>query len=170
MALAEEGGYDAVQMRDVARRAHVALGTVYRYFSSKDQLLSAAWSDWGRALERRLRRTPLEGDTHAERVMDFLRRATRPLERRPRLATALITSWTSADPHAAEYQREVASWMTRIVVETLDGLSPDEAQGIREVIGHVWFSVLLSWVNGRIDMDRAYEILETTCRLLLDHR
>src|SRR5579884_3629276 len=40
MTLALEGGYDAVQMRDVAARAHVAMGTVYRYFSSKDHLLA----------------------------------------------------------------------------------------------------------------------------------
>ena len=41
--LASEGGYDAVQMRDVATRAQVALGTIYRYFSSKDELLAAAF-------------------------------------------------------------------------------------------------------------------------------
>src|SRR5262249_57103235 len=41
LALATEGGYDAVQMRDVASRAQVALGTIYRYFSSKDHLLAA---------------------------------------------------------------------------------------------------------------------------------
>jgi AcrR family transcriptional regulator len=34
MALAAEGGYDAVQMRDVASGANVALGTIYRYFTS----------------------------------------------------------------------------------------------------------------------------------------
>ena len=35
-ALAAEGGYDAVQMRDVAARAEVALGTLYRHYASKD--------------------------------------------------------------------------------------------------------------------------------------
>ena len=42
MQLAAEGGYDAVQMRDVATKADVALGTVYRYFGSKDPLLAAS--------------------------------------------------------------------------------------------------------------------------------
>ena len=41
MALAAKGGYDAVQMRAVSTEADVALGTIYRYFSSKDQLLIA---------------------------------------------------------------------------------------------------------------------------------
>ena len=39
LALASKGGYDAVQMRAVAERADVALGTLYRYFPSKIHLL-----------------------------------------------------------------------------------------------------------------------------------
>jgi TetR/AcrR family transcriptional regulator, cholesterol catabolism regulator len=170
MALAEEGGYEAVQMRDVAARADVALGTVYRYFTSKDQMLAAVWADWTSALERRLHGQPLQGDTRAERVIDFLRRATRPLERRPKLAGALIKSWTSPDQHAAEYQREVASWMTRIVIDALDGLPMAERQAIREVLGHVWYSLLLGWVNGRFTIGRVHEVIESACRLMLDPR
>src|SRR3954452_5729150 len=40
--LATEGGFDAVQMREVADRADVALGTLYRYFPSKVHLLVSA--------------------------------------------------------------------------------------------------------------------------------
>jgi AcrR family transcriptional regulator len=171
MALAKEGGYEAVQMRDVAGRADVALGTVYRYFSSKDQLLAAVWADWREALERRLHTSqPLEGDTRAERVVDFLLRATRPLERNPRLAAALVTSYASSDQNAAAHQREVASWMTRIVVEELNGISPDEVQGIREVLGHVWYSVLLAWVQGRMGAEQMHEVLANACHLLIDPR
>ena len=39
LALASKGGYEAVQMRTVAERADVALGTLYRYFPSKIHLL-----------------------------------------------------------------------------------------------------------------------------------
>ena len=35
MDLAADGGWDSVQMREVAERAEVALGTLYRYFPSK---------------------------------------------------------------------------------------------------------------------------------------
>ena len=170
MALAEEGGYDAVQMRDVAARADVALGTVYRYFSSKDQMLAAAFADWASELEARLRRRPLQGETRAERAIDFLRRATRNLERRPRLAAALVTSVAAPDPHAAENQRRMASWMTRILAEVLEGLPPYEQQGIREVLGHVWYSVLLSWVNGRVAIGDVYGDLDMACHLLIDPR
>ena len=49
IALASQGGFDAVQMRAVAEEADVALGTLYRYFPSKIHLLVSAL---GRELER----------------------------------------------------------------------------------------------------------------------
>ena len=45
LALASKGGYDAVQMRAVAERADVALGTLYRYFPSKIHLLVGALTE-----------------------------------------------------------------------------------------------------------------------------
>ena len=51
MSLGLEGGYESVQMRDVAARAHVAMGTVYRYFTSKDHLLAAALVHWVEQLD-----------------------------------------------------------------------------------------------------------------------
>ena len=39
VALAAKGGFEQMQMRAVAERADVALGTLYRYFPSKIHLL-----------------------------------------------------------------------------------------------------------------------------------
>ena len=77
LELGATGGYDAVQMRDVASSAGVALGTIYRYFESKDHLLAAAMVEWVADLERRVGQRPPKGDSVAERVMDVLARATR---------------------------------------------------------------------------------------------
>ena len=40
--LAERDGYDAVKLRELAERANVALATVYRRFSCKEDILAAA--------------------------------------------------------------------------------------------------------------------------------
>src|SRR3954453_13129041 len=52
--LATEGGFYAVQMREVAERADVALGTLYRYFPSKIHLLVSVLADEMEALPSRL--------------------------------------------------------------------------------------------------------------------
>src|SRR3989442_1439301 len=40
LALLQERHYDQIQVKDVAERANVALGTLYRYFSSKEHLFA----------------------------------------------------------------------------------------------------------------------------------
>ena len=72
IALATEGGYDAVQMRDVAAKARVALGTLYRYFSSKDHLLVSCLGQWTREFQERIALKPPTGETPADRVVDVL--------------------------------------------------------------------------------------------------
>ena len=90
VALAAEGGYDAVQMRDVAARAEVALGTLYRHYSSKDQLLLAASRTRPRRCASGSRNGRRAATTAADRVADVLRRASRALEREPRVTKAMV--------------------------------------------------------------------------------
>src|SRR5271165_6644051 len=97
MALALDGGYEAVQMRDVAARAHVAMGTVYRYFTSKDHLLAAALVHWVEQLDQRLAQMPPRGADASERVLDVLERALRAMARQPKLVSAVFMSLASPD-------------------------------------------------------------------------
>jgi len=168
--LAAEGGYDAVQMRDVSTRAEVALGTLYRYFSSKDHLLAAAWAHWASRLEPRITSRPLRGDTMAERATDFLQRATRAFEREPQLASAVLTAAMSTDAAAAAPQQEASGLVGRMLVAVMEPLPPELADGIRGILNHVWYSALLGWVSGRSSMAAVYTTLEQACHLLLDPR
>src|SRR5579863_10703356 len=59
LALASKGGYDAVQMRAVAEKADVALGTLYRYFPSKIHLLVAALTEEFERMQEKLDRKPI---------------------------------------------------------------------------------------------------------------
>ena len=52
--LAEKGGFEAVRLRDVAAHAGVALGTLYRHFRSKEDLLVAALTLEVERLEQRM--------------------------------------------------------------------------------------------------------------------
>ena len=83
--LALEGGWDAVQMREVAQRADVALGTLYRYFPSKEYLLVSVMISEIEGLADRLAVKPPEGDDPVERVIDVLRRANKALQRQPQV-------------------------------------------------------------------------------------
>src|SRR5919198_2896140 len=101
LALASKGGYDAVQMRAVAERADVALGTLYRYFPSKIHLLVSSLAREFERAQERLDRAAIRGDTAYERVLFVLGRVTRALQRNPHLAEAMTRAFMFADASAA---------------------------------------------------------------------
>lgn len=170
LELGAEGGYDAVQMRDVAASAQVALGTIYRYFPSKDALLGAAMVEWMEDLERRVTQKAPTGATTAERVYDVLRRAVATMERQPRLAEAVITALTSDDREAGAASVSTTEVMQRVMLRAFpDDVDPQLEAAIAKVLGHVWFSCLISWSNGVGDLVWVAEELETACHLLCDH-
>src|SRR3954454_729484 len=126
IALASKGGFDAVQMRAVAERADVALGTLYRYFPSKIHLLvTALIREFGRALER-LERMPIPGDTPAERVLYVLGRNTRSLQRAPHLTEAMTRAFMFADTSVAAEVVEVGRLTERMLTRAMSADEPSE--------------------------------------------
>src|SRR5215468_12072123 len=61
--LAEQGGFEAVRLRDVAERSDVALGTLYKYFRSKEDILLFALAEELERLEAAIVARPIEGGT-----------------------------------------------------------------------------------------------------------
>ena len=149
-ALAADGGYDAVQMRDVAAGAEVALGTLYRHYASKDQLLLAAMAQQAATLRERMVHRPPRGSTPGERVCEVLQRACRALEREPLVTKAMLTAMSSDDEGALPIKHEIDTTLRAIIADAVDGSTPrgTEFDDIVRVLGSVWFAELTYWSNG----------------------
>jgi AcrR family transcriptional regulator len=165
--LGAEGGYDAVQMRDVAVTANVALATIYRYFSSKDHLLAAAMTEWTGRLKARVAQSPPRGSTAAQQMSDVLHRACKAMERQPKLTVALVRSLSSADPGVVESGEAMEQQIATMGNDILDHLDPQVRADILSVLGHVWYSALISWANGRRDFITVVDELDRACRVLI---
>lgn len=61
-------GFMAANLDEVAERAGVAKGTLYRYFENKAELYVAVLAENGDVFERKMRETLAEGGTPAEQV------------------------------------------------------------------------------------------------------
>jgi AcrR family transcriptional regulator len=167
IGLAAAGGYEAVQMREVATMADVALGTIYRYFSSKDHLLAAAMADMTGGLQERVVEHPPKGDTMADQLVDVFRRATRALERQPRLTAALVTALSSPDSGVEASASLVRGHVAAMAEDILADLDPDIRAGIIAVIGHVFYSTLTAWAHGRHPFSHIMKELDKAIRLLV---
>jgi AcrR family transcriptional regulator len=91
--LIEEGGYSAASVVAIASRAGVAAGTLYRHFSSKEELFVDVFRS---VCDREVRamRAAAEsmppGSPHVDRLVTVLATFAQRALRRPRLAWALI--------------------------------------------------------------------------------
>ncbi|MCU1426410.1 MAG: transcriptional regulator, TetR family [Actinomycetia bacterium] len=170
LQLAGEGGFDAVQMRDVAAAADVALGTVYRYFSSKERLLLEAMAEQQADLRAHLQGHPPPGATASERVSNVLRRANRALKRHPDVTAAMVRAFGSARPEDADVVRRVGEIMGDVITRAIrpDGETTDRDVQVARVLTLVWNSSLVGWVGGVDPAERVDEDLEIAARFLLD--
>ena len=171
LRLAADGGFDAVQMRDVAAAADVALGTVYRYFSSKERLLLEAMVEQQADLRGYLERHPPTEATAPERVTAVLTRANRSLRAHPDVTAAMVSAIGSAQPENADIVRRVTEIMTATIVAAIHGTESKKTSArelrVARILMQVWLSSLNGWVCGVDGPERVDEDLAAAAELLL---
>ncbi|WP_047869879.1 TetR family transcriptional regulator [Nocardiopsis sp. RV163] len=174
-ALAVRGGVEAMQMRSVAERAGVALGTLYRYFPSKMDLVVAVVTEELDLLEGGIVRRPPTADTPAERAVDVLLRATRGLMREPELADALVRSLIMAEVKI-ELDLRISDLVWRVATGNLEGAEEGGGTGVeRDSTGYVlvgsltsvWIFELVEVLKGRRDVDEVERRLQAAAERLL---
>jgi AcrR family transcriptional regulator len=174
--LAEEGGFEAVRLRDVAAHAGVALGTLYRRFRSKEDLLVAALEIECGDLERRFLQRPPRGDDEIERVVGFFSLATKGLLRRPNLARALVKAATSGEPALGQKVASFHSRIERMIVLSLRGEMPrgegdviatERESRLADTLELIWFALLVGWSSGQHGQAAAIDKMRDSAELVL---
>lgn len=147
--------YDDIQVRDIAERAGVALGTVYRYFASKEHLIAAALVKWGDALRQRVQRRPMAATDVSGQLHEVYLRAIDAFHRRPQVFRALMTIDTTTDPYARELWREFGRVSSEAFDEPLQSLDPQVAEKVSNTLLPVLHGLLRAWSNGSMTIDEA---------------
>src|SRR3954447_10553706 len=168
MELAAEGGWDAVQMREVAERAEVALGTLYRYFPSKVHLLVSVlgrtFSDLHDSIQ-----VDLAVGTPQERVYRVVAVMTRYLARHRRLSGAMVRALMTADASAARDVESVGNLLVGFIASATHapGDAPDERDTlVAHIIGKVWLTDVVTLLSGRMTVSQVLEDLQATIALV----
>ncbi len=179
IALAEEGGYDNVRQRDVAKRAGVALGTLYKRFRSKEDILSAALARETERLERKIEKNPVKGETAEERLVAFYSLLTRALVRRPHFARAVLRAMASGQPEVARHVVAYQGRMNGLIIAAMRGVGSlsygdaaavpptEREQTLALLLQQNWFASLIGWSAGTHDQADILEHVRTAARLYL---
>jgi len=182
VALAEKGGFEGVRLRDVAEASGVALGTLYKYFRSKEDILLFAVHEEASKLEAVMVARPALGDTPTERLAHFFARATRGFTRRPNLARAVIRAIAVGETDLAMKVAAFHLRITRLIVAALRGepsvaagpngelLGDPREQLVAATLNRVWFASLVGWAGGLHSGREINERMQETAELLLGER
>jgi len=176
--LAERDGFQAVRLRDVAATAQVALGTVYKRFASKEEILIAALEQESEKLVAKLGKKAVPGGTAQERLHFVFAAITRGFLRRPNLAKATVRSLASGDPNITERVASFHALITALVMSAIhgeafvdqaewDGDADQREHQIASVLQNVWFASFVGWAGGLHDVSRVLDDVDMTIELLL---
>jgi AcrR family transcriptional regulator len=169
VALAEEGGFENVRQRDVAARAGVALGTLYKSFRSKEDILTAALEREAEFLERRMEAKPATGSTPVARVANFFGVVTRGLCRKPKYTRAVIRAMASGEPEVAGKVAAYQERITGLIIAAMRGVGrlgyadakaspPSKKEAIMAfALQQYWFAALVGWSAGLISISEVVE-------------
>ena len=168
LALASRGGYEAVQMRAVAEKAQVAVGTLYRFFPSKVHLLVSALAREFARIDERTERSAPPGSTPQERMIVVVSMITTAMQRDPNLTEALTRAFMFADASVAAEVELVGTHIDRIIARAMADGEPTEVQlSIARVVSDVWMSNLVAWLTRRASAADVQDRLQLTIELLL---
>jgi AcrR family transcriptional regulator len=173
--LVREVGPATLQMRDVADKAGIALGTVYRYFSSKEHLLAAALCEWQERLARRVLMPPRAGEEAeasgdlTERVLSYVRKEIRGFARNPKIAELMVQVHVSSDPYARDALARMAAINDEVMAKLLVGVPPERAEVVKSALGAILMNSLVYWVTGRGSLAEMTNTVESVTRLVLEH-
>jgi AcrR family transcriptional regulator len=167
MAMLEKREYERIQMKDVADGASVALGTVYRYFTSKEHLFGEVLVQWAATLGTGITRRSLTGSDPAARLEDALHRSVRAFERRPRLARLVARLEVSEDPFASDVLSRLDATTNQVYLAALEDLAPELAARVVRIADAVLDSSLRAWSAGRLPITEVYRSLSDAVALVL---
>ncbi|GAA2423341.1 cholesterol catabolism transcriptional regulator KstR [Actinomadura vinacea] len=163
--LALEGGYPAVTMHDVADRAGVARATVYRYFATKDHLLTEVAATWAHRITDDIDSLAV-GTTPVERLTSMLERVVRVAAEELTLTSAIVQAVT-ADDSSVDDARTVLFLFVRERLAAAIGDPVPDREEIEIVLGHVLLAGLVSLTSLRRPVDEVAAMVRTSGRLVL---
>nr|WP_285031714.1 TetR family transcriptional regulator [Mycolicibacterium sp. lyk4-40-TYG-92] len=152
--LAARGTFDC-QIRTVAEAAGVAPSTVYRYFTSKDEILLACLLRWLREFSTSTMETGSGKFNCHQRVLELARKLTASMCATPGFTEAVIRPYVYAHGAAASTRAEmVREELIHIFCRAMsDGEPSPLHRSVAELFTDVWVTNIAAICQHRISID-----------------
>ena len=171
MRLISERGYEATTLRDIAKEARVSVGLLYRYFSSKQAVITALHDELSMEYARQAETMP--AGKWRDRFLFALRTSLHVLQPHRVVLRALIPVLVG-DPSDGVFANNTTFARVRVqtvfekaVTEAIDAPKPPLAQALGRLLYLVHLAVLLWWLLDKSAKQRATTALVSLTQQLL---
>jgi AcrR family transcriptional regulator len=165
LELLEAEGYDAVQLREVARRARTSLATIYKRYGTRDELILAALDCWME--ENRysgLTRPHDKDESIYVGLMRVLRTIFEPWERHPAMLDAYFRARSA--PGGQKLVRRGFDMVVPAAMEALAGADADFIRDVDTIVSSVVYGLMGRFAAGEIAITEIVPSLERTVHYL----
>jgi AcrR family transcriptional regulator len=166
LGMVKKRGFEQVQMREVSEGAHLAIGTLYRYFPSKELLMAHVLERWCEAYWQQLEHVS-EDQSNVDRLIELSRRSIRAFEDEPNFLSVANALQLSHDPEIIVVMTRISERSYRFFAGSLVGLPDDDAETIADTVLAVIGAKLGMWIKGRMPIRQVYAGVERCIQLLL---
>lgn len=158
----ERDGYDAVQLREVARRSRMSLATIYRHYPTRQDLIAAALQSW--MDEHRYAGLADQHHHPDESLYDGLMRVFRtifePWERHPEMLKAFFRSRSA--PGGDRLVRRGLDTVIPAAMEVLDGVDVEFINDLDVIISTLVHGLSARFAAGEIEIADILPTIERT--------
>ena len=156
-------GYEAVQLREVARRAHVSLATIYKRYRTRDELIVAALDGWMGA--NRYAALPslidgLPGESIYVDLMHVMRTIFEPWERHPLMLRSYFRA--RSGPGGKRLIQRGVDAVVPVAKAVLAQAEPGFAKDLELILTGVVYGFLARFAQGEIDVTEIVPGIERT--------
>jgi AcrR family transcriptional regulator len=151
--LLDTEGYEAVQLREVARRARVSLATIYKRYATRDELIVAAlewWMETNRYAGLAMPATFASGSSVYSNLMELFRTIFEPWEPHPQMLRSYFRARSGpGGERLIQRGLDAVLPVARAVMAQLDS---GFAQDLELILTGVVFGFLGRFTEGEIDV------------------
>jgi TetR/AcrR family transcriptional regulator, cholesterol catabolism regulator len=156
--LLESEGYDAVQVRTVARRARVSLSTIYKFFPTRDDLIVTALGRWMEENGYSRLADPPPDMTLYEGLTWVFRQIFEPWERNPHMLRAYHRARTGPGGHRLDLQGSAA--VEPVSLAMLADLDPAYAEDVGRILTYLAHAVIGQFAAGELAVEEILPVLD----------
>ena len=174
--LAEEHGLDRVGLREVAEEVGLALGTLYKSFRNKDEILGAVVDRQMAAMREALGGPVPAGETAADRVHSFFERFTEVVARHPAFTRGMLGALSTGRGAVVKAILRSDVETSKMVIGAIRGVPAaevdfercgDDERETAFLLRQIWFASMIGWSVGLHPLDEVVAHIDIAARRFL---